>query len=364
MNLRVLHVIDHLVYGGAAIAVKNIVERMGDAQIETFLCVLRANPNPMPVGANLISLNSHKYSPFVVPAIAALCKKHEIHIVHAHLQKAVIGSLLAGFLCKSKIVVHEHGPILTASVGALYRMLLRMLVGNAAVLVANSQATRIALNRATRVPKECIPIVGNFIDFARFDPKRYDRTRARETLGICEGQTVVGYVGRLEKDKGADLAVGAAKILSDRGRRCRFLIVGEGRERRALEKMIRRLNLGGTVSLMGLSHNPAELMAAFDIGLVPSRCEAFGITAVELMRMMIPVIASPAGGLVELVHNEKTGILLEKLSSEQIADAIDRLLRQPSLRQTIVSGARDFSCRFDGGEQLQKIRGIYEKLRS
>ena len=362
MTLKVLHVIDHLGYGGAPTAVKNIAERMGHAGIETFVCALRANPNPMPVSTNLISLNSHKYSPFVVSAIAKLCKKYEIDIVHAHLQKAVIGSLLAGFLCKSKIVVHEHGPILTGGFGILYRLLLRALVRNAAVLVANSQATRLALNRTTGVPQERIPVVGNFIDFARFDPKLYNREKVRKNLGISKDQTVVGYVGRLDPDKGPDLAVGAAKILSDRGRHCRFLIVGEGRERGTLEEMIRRLDLGETVTLTGLCPNPAELMAAFDIGLVPSRCEAFGITAVELMRMMIPVIASPAGGLVELVQNQKTGILLDKLTTEQIADAIDRLAREPSLIEAIIAGAEDFSRRFDGSRQLQQIRGIYEKL--
>jgi glycosyltransferase involved in cell wall biosynthesis len=78
--------------------------------------------------------------------------------------------------------------------------------------------------------------------------------------------------------------------------------------------------------------------------------------------MKIPVIASPVGGLVEVVQHNKTGILLDNLSVDNIAQAVNSLMQDNSLRENLVQNAELFSCKFDGAEQLKQITEIYEKL--
>ena len=87
MKIRVLHVIDHLGYGGAPAVVKNITEKLDTERIETLVCALRTNPEAMPIKTTLISLTHHKYNPFAFLTIAKLCKQHKIDIINAHLQK-------------------------------------------------------------------------------------------------------------------------------------------------------------------------------------------------------------------------------------------------------------------------------------
>ena len=166
MKIRVLHVIDHLGYGGAPIVVKNIVEKISNEHIETFVCALRKNPLAIPVEAKLINLAYHKYNPYTILAIAKLCKKYRIDIIHAHLQKSIISSLLASFFCNSKIVIHEHGPIFRRGTGFIYRLLLKALSSRAALAIANSQATKAALSQVAGFAEESIEVVSNFIDFA------------------------------------------------------------------------------------------------------------------------------------------------------------------------------------------------------
>jgi len=362
MKIRVLNVIDHLGYGGAPVVVKNIAEKLNSEDIETLVCALRTNPKAMPIKTTLISLTYHKYNPFAFLAIAKLCKEHEIDIIHAHLQKSIISCLLAGFLCDAKIIIHEHGPIFRRGTGFIYRFLLKLLAPKASVAIANSQATMAALKQTAGFAEESIHIVSNFVDFARFDHTLYDRDKARETLGITEDKTVVGFVGRLDSCKGADLLVNAAAILCKKGQRYRFVIVGEGTQRKQLEQLVLRLGLKEKFIFTGLCKNPAEVIRAFDIAVVPSRREAFGIAAIEFMRMKIPVIASAVGGLVEVVQHKKTGLLLDSLNAENIAEAVSTLAQENSLRESLVENAEVFSRKFDGAEQLKQITSIYEKL--
>jgi len=362
MKIRVLHVIDHLGYGGAPVAVKNIAEKVDSGRIEAIVCSLRTNPEAMPISTRLINLGYHKYNPFSFLAIAKLCREEKIDIIHAHLQKSIMSSLLARFFCTSKIVIHEHGPIFRGDTGFIYRSFLRVLGSKAAMAIANSQATKAALSRVTGIEEESIPVVSNFIDFAQFDHTLYDRQDARAKLGITANETIIGFVGRLDPCKGVDLLINAAAILCGDNQQYRFVVVGEGAQRQELEKLTHRLGLEDKVIFAGLCKNPAELMVAFDIAVVPSRREAFGIAAVELMRMRIPIIASAVGGLAEVVQDGKTGILLDALNAECIADSIEALARDSTLGRNIADNAEAFSRKFDGREQIEQIMEIYEQL--
>ncbi len=362
MKIRVLHVIDHLGYGGAPFVVKNLVERMPADRIESHVCSLRVNPKPLPIDALVTTLQSGKYSPAVVRAIANLCKSQQIDIVHAHLQKAIISSLLATFLHRSRLVLHEHGPIFRGGTGCLYRAVIRLLGSRADAIIANSEAAKSAVLSTLHSDKVPVTVVGNFIDLERFDPERHDRAAARKSLGLSDDEFVVGFVGRLDRAKGTDLLIDAAAILKAGGDSWRFIVVGEGPERTRLENQVRRLGLDRLIVFTGLQENTAAVTRAFDIGVVPSRREAFGIAALELMRMKVPVIVSPVGGLPELVRDGWTGILLPRADGPSIAQAIRRLAQDSDLRERLSRNAFECASRFDGHRAVQQMVEVYEEL--
>jgi len=362
MKIKVLHVIDHLGYGGAPFVVKSIAERVSKEKVESLVCALRPNPEPIPLEAEVINLNFHKYNPLAFLRISNLCRNRNIDIVHAHLQKSVISCLLASFRCGSKIVIHEHGPIFRSGGGYIYRLLLKALASRASAAIGNSQATKEALMRVTSMPEESVSVISNFIDFSRFDPAGCDRDKVRANIGIGADKVVIGFVGRLDFCKGADLLVKAASILCKSDQKYFFVIVGYGPEKDRLEELARDLGLQDKVLFTGLCKNAAEIIGAFDIAVVPSRREAFGISAVEFMRMNVPVVAASVGGLTELIRHEQTGMLAEGLRGEGIAEAVDALARDKSLRERLKANAAAFARRFDGEEQIGKIEELYEKL--
>ena len=362
MKVRILHIIDHLGYGGAQIVLRNIVQRTDKARFDTLVCVLRTNATSIPISEEVLCLNYGRYNPLSIPAIAALCKKRRIDIIHCHLQKSILSGLLAGFLCNCKVIIHEHGSIFSGGSGHLYRLSLRILSRKANVAIANSKATATALNRITGFPLDSIPVIGNFIDFDRFDYTRYDRKKVRCDIKLTPNDIVVGFVGRLDHCKGADLLLHAASILCSKNCRYRFVFVGDGIEKAKLQQLIGKLELQAKITFTGLRENPAEAISTFDVAVVPSRREAFGIAAVEFMRMRVPVIAAAIGGLPELIENGKTGILMENAKPETIAKAIDDLMKDETLRKTLTDNAEIFSRIFDGREQIRQISDLYDKL--
>ena len=82
MKTRVLHVIDHLGYGGAPFVVKNVVERMPADRVDSLVCALRRNPRPLPIGAQVVTLQSRKYSLSAVRAIGDICREQQIGRAH------------------------------------------------------------------------------------------------------------------------------------------------------------------------------------------------------------------------------------------------------------------------------------------
>ncbi|MHC4185141.1 MAG: glycosyltransferase [Planctomycetota bacterium] len=213
MKIRVLHVIDHLACGGAQFVVKNILEKMSNERIENSVCTLRTDSHTIPIKDRSINLAYGKYNFCTIPAIAKLCKEYEIDIIHAHLQKAIISSLIASYFCDSRVIIHEHGAIFRGGAGFIYRLLLKALGGRAAMAVANSEAVKEALIKTGKFKEKAIRVVNNFIEFERFNDELYDREKARDRLGIGETTTVVGFVGRLDYCKGADLLLDAAAQL-------------------------------------------------------------------------------------------------------------------------------------------------------
>jgi len=359
--IRVLHVIDHLGFGGAPFVVKNIVERMPD-RIESIVCALRPNPRSLPIDATVITLKSRKYSPRAPLSIAKICRQQRIDIVHAHLQKAVLSSLWAKRRRGAKVVIHEHGPIFREGAGGVYRRFLRWLGPRADAIIANSEAAKSAVENVICAGYPEIDVVANFIDLERFDPERYDGAVVRQSLGLGADCFVVGFVGRLDRAKGADLLVDAAGALrNERDSYC-FFLVGEGHERQRLQERIRQLGLETTVILAGLHEDPAAVMRAFDVGVVPSRREAFGIAALELMRMRVPVIVSPVGGLPELVRDGQMGILLPRLTPDAIAQAIRTAAWDSVLRERLSAKAFEHASSFDGQRSIEQVVEIYERL--
>ena len=177
--------------------------------------------------------------------------------------------------------------------------------------------------------KEKIKIVGNYSDgdFVKQQSVVYE-IKKEDRLCLCS-------CGRLAGVKGFDLAVQAAEILKNHGYDFMWYFVGDGPERKSLEKMISDKDLKDRVIITGMQKNPYPYMAACDIYVQPSYEEASPMTLSEVFILCKPVISTATVGGKKLIDDGANGLLCD-ISAEAIAQAIMDLANNKSMTKTII----------------------------
>ena len=363
MAIKVLHIIGSLRLGGAQVCLKYLVEGGDREAVRSWVYPLRSRPVEMGIEGELIELSYRNYDPRKFWAILRLCREHEIDIIHAHLHKPILGSLLAKRFCGVRVVIHEHGSIFRGGIQyGLYRWLLRRWQGWADGVIAVSEAAAKRLVEAGGIKRGRIRVIRNAVDLAEFRFDSTVRAAVRREWGVAEGDLVVGYVGRLDTVKGADLLVEAFGLLVGESGRDFLVVAGDGPQRGELGARVRQLGLGERVRFLGFCARPAREMQGFDIGVVPSRQEALGIAALEMMRMRVPLVCSGVEGLAEIVRHEETGLIPQENSAEGIAGCVRRLAGDVELRGRLSEAGYEFAGRFGVKEYVRKVEEVYEEI--
>ena len=143
-------------------------------------------------------------------------------------------------------------------------------------------------------------------------------------------------VGRLAKAKGVHLAVESCKILIDKGYPIHWYVVGEGGERKFLEALITSKNLESCFTLVGMKINPYPYMKDCDIYVQTSLFEGLGLTVIEASYLNRPIVSTNFHSVYSVLKDGKTGLIAE-INAQSIADKIELLLKNESLRSKLSS---------------------------
>ncbi len=146
-------------------------------------------------------------------------------------------------------------------------------------------------------------------------------------------------VARLNPQKGIDIALQCAKLLKEADLPFLWLILGNGPQRSKLEEMLRTLELGENVRLLGSRENPYGYMAGCDILVQPSRVEGKSIVLDEAKVFCKPIVATAYTTVWDSLEDGKTGLITE-MTPRGLADGILRLNGDPELRETLIDNLR------------------------
>lgn len=202
----------------------------------------------------------------------------------------------------------------------------------------------------------------NSVDFRDFKALT-DKERLKNETGFFENEKIIGIFSRLVKWKGHGLFLGAARIIIDRGFKCKFLIVGDGEEYKNIKNKILELNLSDYTVMTGYRKNIADYMNICDIVVNPSiEPEPFGRVIIEAMSLFKPVIASDAGGPLEIIENGIDGVLCRP-DAESISLNIIKLLENKEFLMNIAINAHKKAIEnFDICRQIEKIENLYKEI--
>ena len=214
----------------------------------------------------------------------------------------------------------------------------------------------------TTVQAGIIDVVPLGVDLSQFSPLRYRRSAARNHFGFPKGKTIVGLIGRYDPQKGQETLLRAAPIILKKMPKTRFVLVGEETRgepgfRGHLQHFVEKEGLGGSVQFLPFTDRIPELLATFDITAMPSLSETYGYLAIESMAMGVPLVGTDAGGLPEIIEDQKTGVLIPPGDHQALAKAILTLLLNRRLYRTMSLQARQrATLRFDFREGVRRFQ--------
>ncbi len=310
----VVFVHQHLQIGGAEVLRRTMLKRLcGHRQYRLVVCCLghrgTIGDELEALGVRVIYLNAHQkfYNLFTTWKLLLALQRERPHIVQSSQFDANVHARLAAWWLRVPVVIiEEHG---------LYRWkrwyhqwIDRALLRWTDVVVAVSKSVEQWLVRQG-IAAGKIVVLPNCVDVERFSAER-SKPAARRRLGYGADEMIIGTVGTLRWEKGHRHLIEAMRTVVDQHPSARLVVVGDGPLRRELERQAEKLQLEGRVDFLGQRRDHEELLASFDLFVLASVNESFGIALAEAMCTGLPCIATSVGGIPEVLgraHGDTTG---------------------------------------------------------
>jgi glycosyltransferase involved in cell wall biosynthesis len=214
-----------------------------------------------------------------------------------------------------------------------------------------------------------ITTIHNAVDIEKFQPHPWKRAGKRLSLGFSDYEPIVGIVGQLTARKGQLETIEAFAQAAQSFPDAKLVIIGEALFNRdseyadTLHETARCLGIADRVLFLGQREDIRELTRAFDLAIVNSQAEPFGLTVVEAMASGTPVLATAVDGIREIVEHGKTGWLVTSGDGEQLAGAIELLLADRNLRaQLSTSALASVRSRFAADRFITDLERLYRSI--
>jgi len=170
-------------------------------------------------------------------------------------------------------------------------------------------------------------------------------------------------IGRLSPEKGVDLAIRAHALLLRRCPDARLLIAGEGPEGATLRRLAERLGVAKSLDWLGHREDLAALYPQLNVLLIPSRSEGMPNVALEAMSHGLPIVATTVGGVPELIHHGRTGMLVPSGDVAAMSRTVGDLLDDPDQRRSLGQEAqREVRERFSVRARGSALARLYREL--
>lgn len=287
-------------------------------------------------------------------------------LIETHAVKSHFLVRLSGAGKKMPWVAFHHGYTRTDLRSPVYNQLDRWSLRTPAHIVTVSCASKQQL-AARAICSSNITVLHNAVRPLSI-PGAETTSEMRERkkrLGLSPDDHMILCVGRLSHEKAPADLVTALRYLASLEPKLpvQLVFVGEGPERITVERMAHSAGLFGHVKLAGYCHDVRSYYQVADLVAIPSISEASPNALLEAMAAGVPVAATSAGGIPEIVSHEETALLVEPGDSASMAKAIHRLLRNKDLRTALVGRAQKLiQTRFSPEGRAQVLADLYMRL--
>lgn len=306
------------------------------------------------------SLKRNKFFPFI-PALqlAKYIDENEIDIVHFHWSKDIVTAVLAKILSrkKPKLVQSRHMGMTRFKDDFYHKWLYKNIdMIHAVTLQVKKQLEKF-------IPADVRPqleMVYLGVNSPNTDAEKVAKLRQKYQL---EDAFVVGIVGRIEKGKGQHKVLEAVARLKDAN--IKAVVVGafmDNHYAQELQAYVKKLGIQQQVIFTGFTKDVNEHMQLFDVNVLATKNETFGLVVIEAMANKVPMIATNKGGPTEIIEDGVDGLLFDG-SVGDLGEKIAVLYDDENMKNKIISNALSKVVQnFNQKKQLTKIYDVFEKI--
>lgn len=364
-KIKVLHVAEAA--GGVDRYLKTLFKYLDRKNIETFfICSQNYNVNEYKDLTDWliqikmkhdIQLNADFQA---VKRIRKIIRNIKPDIIYAHSSKAGALVRLAAIGIPCKMIYNPHGWAFNMRCSKrkqwLYKMIERIQIPFTDKVVCISEAEKKeALDN--RICKESnLQVIYNAIDLEEVDNAV---PIEKSDLNIPRDAFVIGFVGRITECKAPDIFVTVAKYIKEKIPKAYFLMVGDSideemESKRKTLDLIRKYDLEKYVQITGWVDNPIAYMKIMNVGMLISRWEGFGLVIPEYMAAGIPIVATQAGAIPDLIEDKQNGLLVEVDNVQEIANAVLQIYQDIDLREKIIYNSKQHVKNLFGASRLSR----------
>ena len=372
MTERVAHILNSLGTGGVPEAVLGLVQHGNPSAYTPAVYCLKPAMEPdaardlrrrfeaagaevhVAVGADKIDGVAH---------LADWLMAQRIDLMHSHSFRPNLQGRMAGFLCRPsglRIVSHYHNQYDDKWLpGSAALALERRMAAGTDAMIAVSGAVQKHVAARLGLVREAIEVIPNGIAVEKTEPRTQGGARA--ALGLAPQGEVIGCVGRLCRQKGQDLFVAAALDLLAQGHPGQFVLIGAEEDAALATQLKARIAAAGAgdrIVFLGHIKDMANVYAALDLLVAPSRWEGFGLMLVEAMAAGCPVVASGAGAIPEVAGGAALLVGVEEVG--ELATAIART--GPEERRQMAAAGRLRAADFGWPRAAAQVEALYDQV--
>lgn len=377
-KIRVLQLVTRMDVGGVPEHILTLVQGLaGEGFDVTVACSHISEPIKLKLETLGVTIRIITMRRLVHPAdllagwqLYKYLRQEKFHIVHTHMSKAaLLGGCVAHAAGVPVVVNTAHNLGCIALSNRVLRVLfwaydkvLFALTMDAVIVVSETIRKQIIACRL--LPERKVYCIFNGIDanpFINTDEKKV--SILKNSFGLAEIDFVIGTVARLVWFKGLQTLLAALPSVLATCQKTRLLIVGDGPLRQELEQQSRQLGIHEHVFFLGEREDVPDLLALFDVFVLPSVSEGMPITILEAMAAAKPIVATHVGGIPDTVSEGQTALLVQARDPSALAEAIIRLYQDQNLRINMGKAAR--ACvlsDFTGEKMIGRTVHLYNSL--
>ncbi|WP_336326815.1 glycosyltransferase [Halovenus sp. HT40] len=288
--------------------------------------------------------------------------KNDFDIIHTHLFRGDVYGSIAGILTSNTPIIstkHNNAPYLES---LPYRWLHSLTAAISDEIITISDFLKDFHSENTFSREEKFTTIHYGLDLKPFQQVNQDDVREIRSTLPDDSQILIGTVCRLVNVKGIDILLDSLPRVIDANPQVHLLIVGDGPNREELERQCHTLGLENNVTFAGFRSDIPELMHAFDLFVLPSRREGFGLVLLEAMAAGTPIVATRTSAIPEVVVDNETGKLATVGDSEDLSEKIISTINNPNTMENMgQAGLERVENSFTMEETVSNTEILYKK---